>query len=81
MAAGAGAAVGMVKALAILVGMVGIWRSNRAKRRGETTPEDDEHTRWKAERAATERRMQAYLAGRKVDPQPADDRTDEEIRR
>ena len=83
MAAGAGAA-GVLKVAAMLVGMVAIWRSNRAKRRGEATPEDEEIARRKAKRAETERRMASYLAQR---PSGAghhanlDDPNEQEIRR
>jgi hypothetical protein len=63
MVAGAGAA-GLVKVVAMLVGMVAIWRSNRARRRGEDVPEDSEIARRQAERAESERRMRSYLASR-----------------
>jgi hypothetical protein len=63
MVAGAGA-LGLAKVVAMLVGMVAIWRSNRAGKTEDGVPEDKELARRQAERAETERRMRAYLASR-----------------
>ncbi|MCX7287524.1 MAG: hypothetical protein NTW20_08170 [Rhodobacterales bacterium] len=81
MATGAGTA-GLLKLAAMLVGGFSIWRSNRARRRGETSTEDDELAQRLAARAETERRMAAYLAQRNAAAKATeDDEHEREIRR
>jgi hypothetical protein len=76
------ATAGLLKLAAMLVGMVAIWRSNRAKRRGETSPEDEFLAERIAQRAETERRMASYLAQRPSASHRADvETTEQEIRR
>jgi Na+/glutamate symporter len=81
MASGA-ATVGLVKVAAMLVGMVAIWRSNRAKKRGEAQPEDEYLANRIAQRAETDRRMASYLAQRRSASQTENhEMTEQEIRR
>lgn len=81
MATSAGTA-GLLKVAAMLVAGFSIWRTNRARRRGETSTEDDELAQRLAARAETEHRMAAYLAQRDSAARATDDNEHEqEIRR